>query len=325
MKGRKLRHILAINSILAAVLSLVVVGLLAMQVFGGHMERQILERSRTLVDSMTRQVRLFLHTPILLLRQSETVIAYHTIDDREGIGHYLESLIHNFPIIDQILVLDEKGAKFIHYAVDGATRMQQLIEDLLTFSRLTRNECEPEIVDSGQALDEALTNLKQRIEASGATIEYDPDEMPRVTADKLHLVQVFQNLLSNAIKFCKEPPPRIRISVVREAEYWRFDVADNGIGIDTAYADKIFVIFKRLHTRDEYPGTGIGLAIVKRIVETNGGRIWFESEPERGSTFHFMLKADEAAGKETAVFATRTDGDLQDDRETFVFTRQESQ
>jgi PAS domain S-box-containing protein len=190
--------------------------------------------------------------------------------------------------------LDDKAKKFIDYAVDGAVRMQRLINDLLAYSRLNTQGKTPEKVDSHAVLGEALRNLSTAIEENRAIVIND--DLPIVRADATQLLQLFQNLIGNAIKFRSGESPRIQVSACDLGREWRFSVKDNGIGIDPQFADKVFVIFQRLHTRQEYSGTGIGLAICKRIVERHGGRIWFESEPGKGSTFYFTLPK----GKETA-------------------------
>jgi light-regulated signal transduction histidine kinase (bacteriophytochrome) len=145
----------------------------------------------------------------------------------------------------------------------------------------------PEPVSAGEALNGALANLQVPIEQSGATVTSDP--LPVVPADGAQLTHLFQNLIGNAIKFRAERPPEVHVGAERRDGEWRFAVRDNGIGIDPQYFERIFMIFQRLHTRSKYPGTGIGLAICQRIVERHGGRIWVESEPGRGSTFHFTL------------------------------------
>ena len=185
--------------------------------------------------------------------------------------------------------LDEKAEKYINYAVDGAVRMQQLIQALLAYSRVTTKGGDIEKVESANALQRALVNLETAIADSGAEITHDV--LPPVAADETQLMQLFQNLIGNAIKFRGEAAPHIHIGVTKEDAYWRFGIADNGIGIEERYRDKIFIIFQRLHTRREYPGTGIGLAICKRIVTRFGGRIWLESEAGKGSVFYFTLKA----------------------------------
>lgn len=183
--------------------------------------------------------------------------------------------------------LDDKAQKYIAYAVDGALRMQQLIEDLLLYSRAGARGGSLESVDSGAALAAAIQNLTKTIEESGAVITHD--ELPLVRANAPQLAQVFQNLLSNAIKFHGESPPRVHVSAEDKGHEWVFSVNDQGIGIDPQYKDRVFVIFQRLHTRQEYPGTGIGLAVCQRIIERHGGRVWFESELGMGSTFYFSV------------------------------------
>jgi len=183
--------------------------------------------------------------------------------------------------------LDDKAQKYIHYAVDGAARMQRLINDLLTYSRVATQGQVPEAVDSGSVLDEALRNLSAVIDESGATVTNG--QLPQVRADATQLLQVFQNMIANAIKFRGKDSPEVYVVAREEDGEWLFSVKDNGIGIDAQYADRVFTIFQRLHTRDEYPGTGVGLAVCKRIVERHGGRIWFESEIGKGTTFFFTL------------------------------------
>ena len=183
--------------------------------------------------------------------------------------------------------LDEKAKKYIAYAVEGAIRMQRLVNDLLAYSRVSTRGNPIETTDLHSILGEAIRNLAATIEESKAIVTNE--ELPMVRADSSQLVQVFQNLLANAIKFRGEDFPDIHVSVRDGGREWVFSIRDNGIGIDRQYADRIFVIFQRLHTRQEYPGTGIGLAVCKRIVERHGGRIWFESEPGKGSTFFFTV------------------------------------
>ena len=183
--------------------------------------------------------------------------------------------------------LDEKADKYIAYAVDGAVRMQQLINDLLAYSRIGTKKAPPEPVDTHAALGEALRNLSVTITENSAIITNG--DLPVVQVDPMQVVQLFQNLISNAVKFHGDKLPLIHVSAVESEHEWLFSVEDNGIGIDHEYKDKLFIIFKRLHTRMEYPGTGIGLALCKHIVERHRGRIWFESEPATGSTFYFTL------------------------------------
>jgi PAS domain S-box-containing protein len=183
--------------------------------------------------------------------------------------------------------LDADADEFIGFALDGALRMQRLIEDLLAFSRVGTRGGAFEPTDAETVLTEALAGLKLAIEESRATVTHD--SLPRVRADAVQLEHLLLNLVSNALKFRGTEPPRVHISVAPNGTHWEFRVRDNGIGIDPEYFERIFVIFQRLHGRAEYPGTGIGLAIAKKIVERHGGRIWVESQPGAGSTFCFTL------------------------------------
>jgi signal transduction histidine kinase len=183
--------------------------------------------------------------------------------------------------------LDEDADEFIGYAVDGAARMQALIKDLLTYSRIGKEDESLDLTDCAEVLRVVLANLQMTIEKSGAVVIHS--DLPTVMADKVQLIQLFQNLIGNAIKFRGDRPPEIHIGVERSNEEWTFSVRDNGIGIDPQQTERIFMIFQRLHTSEEYKGTGIGLAICKKIVERHGGRIWVESEPGKGSTFFFTI------------------------------------
>ena len=185
--------------------------------------------------------------------------------------------------------LDGDAREFVGYAVEGATRMQALIGDLLAYSRVQSHEQAFTPVDLNKALDVASKNLAHPIQESGATIRHDT--LPTVQADPVQMQQVFQNLISNAVKFRGDRPPEVSVSARKEENEWIVSVSDNGIGLDPSYQERIFVIFQRLHNRSRYPGTGIGLAICKRIVERHGGRIWVESAPGRGSTFFFSIPA----------------------------------
>jgi len=183
--------------------------------------------------------------------------------------------------------LDKDADDFINFAVEGATRMAKLLDDLLTYSRVESGKGKLEKVDLNKVISEVLGNLRMTIDENKAKITYD--KLPEVTADEVQIGQVFQNLIGNSIKFHDNKAPEIDIKSSKTGNEWLFSVKDNGIGIDMKYKDKIFIIFQRLHTRAEYPGTGIGLVLCKKIVEKHGGRIWFESEPGKGSTFYFTL------------------------------------
>ena len=183
--------------------------------------------------------------------------------------------------------LDEKADEFIEHAIDGTERMQVLIKDLLDYSRVGSTDKSFTPTDCLSVLDKAVFNLQIAIKESGAVITHD--DLPTVTADSSQLARLFQNLISNAIKFCGKEAPKIHISAKQKEDEWIFSIKDNGIGIDPKFSEQIFVMFQRLHTKKEYPGTGIGLATCKKIIERHGGRIWVESEPGKGSTFFFVI------------------------------------
>ncbi|MBI2508502.1 MAG: PAS domain S-box protein, partial [Betaproteobacteria bacterium] len=183
--------------------------------------------------------------------------------------------------------LDAEAREFMDFVVDGATRMKQLIEDLLAYSRVGTRGKEFQPVECEGALLKALANLRAAIEASGATVTHDP--LPTVEGDEVQLTQLLQNLVGNALKFKGAEAPRIHVGVAERADGWEFAVTDNGIGIDPQYFERIFMVFQRLHSKGEYPGTGIGLAICKKVVDRHGGRIRVESRPGHGSTFCFTL------------------------------------
>jgi PAS domain S-box-containing protein len=183
--------------------------------------------------------------------------------------------------------LDAEADKYIDFAVDGAKRMQTLINDLLAYSRVGTRGQEPTPTDAAAALEHALANLLASIDETAAQITHG--ELPTVRADQVQIVQLFQNLIGNALKFRGETPPKIHVDATRQDDRWRFSVSDNGIGIDPQFQQRIFLIFQRLHTREHYPGTGIGLAICKKIVDRHGGRIWVQSQSGRGATFYFTL------------------------------------
>jgi light-regulated signal transduction histidine kinase (bacteriophytochrome) len=189
--------------------------------------------------------------------------------------------------------LDERADQYIEFAVDGAKRMQVLINDLLSFSRVGRSDGNAEVLDAGAVLDRAVENLAGALEETGGEITHDA--LPRVRAEPALLATVFQNLLGNALKFHGDDPPRVHVSAERDGERWLLRFADNGLGIEHEYADRIFTIFQRLHPKSAYPGTGIGLAMCRKIVEHHGGSIWLEDSEPPGSTFVVALPAlDEA-------------------------------
>jgi chemotaxis family two-component system sensor kinase Cph1 len=183
--------------------------------------------------------------------------------------------------------IDEDGKEFIGFAVEGVSLMQTLIDDVLAYSKVDLQGVEFELTDASVALTKALGNLRRRIQETQAVITHNP--MPKIMVDSTQLMQLFQNLIGNAIKFRSEKIPTIHIGAKRLEDEWLFSVQDNGIGIDPQFAERIFIIFQRLHPRDEYPGTGMGLAICKKIVECHRGRIWVESQSGEGATFYFTI------------------------------------
>ncbi|NEQ21274.1 MAG: PAS domain S-box protein [Microcoleus sp. SIO2G3] len=183
--------------------------------------------------------------------------------------------------------LDVKADKYLGYIMEGATRMQQLINDLLEFSRVGTHGKTLQEIDTEVILSQVLADLKIAIAESQAIVTHDP--LPTVIGDEIQLIQLFQNLIGNAIKFCREQPPRVHISVQQKKKEWVFEVRDNGIGMENEFFERIFTIFQRLHSRTEYPGTGIGLAVCKKIVERHGGQIWVESTLGVGTTFYFSI------------------------------------
>jgi PAS domain S-box-containing protein len=186
--------------------------------------------------------------------------------------------------------LDQDANEYIRFAVDGAIRMQKLLNDLLEFSRIKNQTEQYDPVDTSALLGQAVANLQQLLTENTALVTND--DLPLIQADEAQMIRLFQNLIENAVKFHKKTElPQIHISCKKQDNMYRFSVADNGIGIEKQYHDKVFVVFQRLHSVRDYPGTGIGLSICKRIVERHGGTIWFESIVNEGTTFYFTIPA----------------------------------
>jgi light-regulated signal transduction histidine kinase (bacteriophytochrome) len=222
------------------------------------------------------------------LEQFAYVVSHDLREPARMVKSYLELLEDRYQG-----QLDEKADKYIDHAVDGAERMQEMIKALLELSRIETEGKKPAPTDVEAVLERTLNVLERAIEDANAKVTHGP--LPTVMADEAQLGLVFQNLIANAIKFRREDvPPRVHVSAEREGDEWVFSVADNGIGIDPEQADRLFQIFQRLHTREEYEGLGIGLALCRRVVERHGGRIWVESEPGEGSTFTFTLPTRDA-------------------------------
>jgi signal transduction histidine kinase len=243
------------------------------------LERKIAERTEQLEEQKTELARSNAE-----LAQFAYVASHDLQEPLRMITSYLQLLERRYQG-----QLDQDADDFIAFAVDGATRMQQLIRDLLAYSRVGTSNQAFSAVDCQVILKQVLNNLQMAIQESGASLVYD--ELPTVMADPTRLSQLFQNLLANAMKFRSIRPPQIQIRVrhLVQPKEWLFAIADNGIGIEPDHFDRIFLIFQRLHTRTEYPGTGIGLAICKKIVDRHGGRIWVESTVGQGTTFYFTL------------------------------------
>jgi len=217
-------------------------------------------------------------------------IASHDLQEPlRMVASYMELLARRYQA-----QFDERAHKYITYAVDGATRMQEMINALLQYSRVGTQGKALEPVALEKVLATTLQNLQISIQEAHAVITYGT--LPVVAADEGQLTQLFQNLITNALKFHGEAVPRVHIAAERQGAEWQLAVRDNGIGIDTRYAERIFVLFQRLHSRTEYPGTGMGLAICKKIVERHGGRIWVNARPGQGSTFYFTLPAERGEG-----------------------------
>jgi PAS domain S-box-containing protein len=210
-----------------------------------------------------------------------------------GFLRLLESSLAQQPGEDNACQFDDQARQYIAYAMEGAERMCEMIRGLLEYSRVGTRGRELGPTDCEEVLAHVLVDVMVPVEKGSEAPEADAvithDPLPTVLADEVQLGQVFQNLIGNAVKFRGDVPPQVHISACEDGEQWRFAVQDNGIGIDPAQADRLFRVFERLHTEEEYPGTGIGLAICKKIVERHGGRIWLDSEPGNGSTFYFTL------------------------------------
>jgi light-regulated signal transduction histidine kinase (bacteriophytochrome) len=214
---------------------------------------------------------------------------------RDGASHDLQEPLRAIVGCLQLLEqryrgrLDADADEFIGYAVEAGRRMQALVNDLLAFARLGTQRRPPAPVDTAAVLRAVLDGLRTVLAETGAVVTHDP--LPVVAGDEAQLRTLFQNLIANAVKFRSDRPPRVHVAAERGPAGWTFAVRDNGIGIEPRHQERIFVMFQRLHARAEYPGTGIGLARCKKIVEQHGGRIWVTSEPGSGSTFHFTLPA----------------------------------
>jgi PAS domain S-box-containing protein len=243
----------------------------ALQQAKAELEIKVQERTRELMRS-NQELELF-----------ASVASHDLQEPLRAISGFTQLLMQDLPVD----LLDESTKEYMHWIVDGTQRMQQLIHDLLAYSRVGTHDLVLAPTDCNEVLEQVLRNLRVAIAENDATIFHD--SLPVAIADKTQLVQLFQNLIGNAIKFRRKEPPKIYIQVEQAVSEQIFSIRDNGIGIQSRYLEQIFEVFKRLHTRQEFPGTGIGLAICKKIVDRHGGRLWAESKPDEGTTFYFTL------------------------------------
>jgi PAS domain S-box-containing protein len=244
------------------------------------LEMEIAERMRA--QSILAQQAAELARSNSELEQFAYIASHDLQEPLRMVGSYVQLLERNYKDL-----FDAKGEEYIAYAVDGAKRMQMLINDLLAYSRVGTQGNDFALTDCAGVVGLAIKNLQKAIQESGATITCEP--LPTVRADRMQLLQLFQNLLANAIKFRAEHPPELHITAQHTDGFWQFAVKDNGIGIEPRHFERIFLIFQRLNSRRQYPGTGMGLAISKKIVDRHGGTIWPVSEPGMGTTFFFTL------------------------------------
>ncbi|NBH05129.1 sensor histidine kinase [Amycolatopsis sp. SID8362] len=244
-----------------------------------------LERAHALLDRRTRE----LERSNADLEQFAYVASHDLQEPLRKVASFCQLLQRRYQGL-----LDERGEQYIEYAVDGAKRMQILINDLLAFSRVGRNPGEHVLVGADRLVDDALANLEVALSLSGGKVTHV--DLPEVRVEPALMTAVFQNLIGNALKFKGETPPEVRVTAERDGDDWVFSVSDNGIGIDAEYAERVFALFQRLHTRTAYPGTGIGLALCRRIVEYHGGRIWLDTAAT-DTTFRFTLPAREDNGE----------------------------
>jgi len=256
-----------------------------LQAANSQLHTEIAERRRA--EDSLRQTAEELARSNRDLEQFAYVASHDLQEPLRAVAGYVELLQHRY--LDK---LDEKALQFIAGASDGAARMQTLVVDLLAFSRVGTQGKSFERTDLNTLLDLALSSLKVSLQEAGAKVT--ADVLPVLDVDATQIAQLLQNLIGNAIKFRSDRPPEIRVGVKKRRGSWLFSVKDNGIGIEPQYRERIFLIFQRLHTRVKYPGTGIGLAICKKIVERHGGEIWVDSEPEKGSVFYFTIPLRES-------------------------------
>jgi light-regulated signal transduction histidine kinase (bacteriophytochrome) len=242
--------------------------------------RDISERKKAELD-LVRRTNELAHSNIEL-EQFASIASHDLQEPLRTIGGFAQLLARRCSG-----QLDSPANEFIAYIVNGVTRMQTLINDLLEYSRLGTHGLAFRQVSCESVLERVLEDLNGSIARTGAVITHDA--LPEVWADRSQMSQLFQNLIANAIHYRANAPPRVHITAREEGDYWQFSVEDNGIGFDPKQSERIFVIFQRLHTTEQYPGSGMGLAVCRKIVERHFGRIWAESQPGKGSRFFFTL------------------------------------
>jgi signal transduction histidine kinase len=271
------------------VYAIICVGLLVGTFTAERAEVRSREESRRLTEEHARVEAALARQAARLEHANEELAQYASVASHD-LQEPLRMVTSYLQLIERRYddVLDDDGREFMRYAVDGAARMKRLTNDLLDYSKVSGALLEPREVDLGDVLRSTLANLETVVVESEAEVTWEA--LPSVTADATQVAQVFQNLVGNALKFRRPGvPPRVHVSARREGPEWSISVQDNGIGIEERHAGKLFTLFQRLHREEVFPGTGIGLALCRKIVERHGGRIWFESVPGRGTTFHFTL------------------------------------
>ena len=253
-----------------------------------HLEEELKAAHENLEQKVEERTEELLKSNMELKRSNDELERFAYVS-----SHDLQEPLRMVTLYSQLLErrykdnLDSDADDFIGYIVENAKRMKQLIDDLLEYSRVKSQATEFEKVNFERVLDIVLRNLTLSVVENNAIISHDP--LPSILADKNQMLQVFQNLISNAVKFHGQDPPEINISAQKDKNRWIFSISDNGIGIKPEHQKQIFEVFKRLHTREQHPGTGIGLAITQKIITRHGGQIWIESEPQKGTTFYFTI------------------------------------
>jgi signal transduction histidine kinase len=253
-----------------------------------HLNRELQQLNESLEGRIKERTATLEEKSLELVRSNQELTQFASVASHD-LQEPLRTMSTHLQLLEQNSAgkIDGQDREYMHVVLDSAKRMRQMINDLLSFSQVGKGERRPEKVDCGILIDRLLAQLKDVVRERGAKITVGP--MPVLAAEPLLLSQVFQNLILNALKFCKDQEPRIELGAEAKQGEWTFWIKDHGIGISPEYFEKIFQLFKRLHTRDQYSGNGLGLSICKKIVERHGGKIWLESTPGKGSTFYFTI------------------------------------